>query len=176
MLKLIEKGIVLVGFMGTGKTTVGRELASLVGLSFVDLDLEITRQQRKTIPEIFVDYGEAGFRRCESAALRELARRAPCVVATGGGIVTRSENWPLLHSLGTIVYLRTSWLTLQERLTGTAGRPLADGRDWQEVKALWEGRQPLYEQADIIVDTDHLSPIEVAEAIQVKLMAGGMDV
>ena len=128
-----ENGIVLIGFMGTGKTTVGRELADLTGLPFVDLDLEIGRQQGMTIPEIFATEGEKGFRRHESAALKRLADSPPCVLATGGGIVTCEENWPLLHRLGTVVYLRTRWATLQVRLADPAGRPLADGRDWSEI-------------------------------------------
>ena len=171
-----ENGIVLIGFMGTGKTTVGRELAALTGLPFVDLDLEISRQQGMAIPEIFAVEGEEGFRKHESAALRRLADIPPCVLATGGGIVTCEENWPLLHRLGRIVYLRTRWATLQARLADPTGRPLADGRDWSEVKSLWEGRLCMYERADLAIDTDGMSPSAVAEAIHRELVTGGTDV
>ena len=171
-----ENGIVLIGFMGTGKTTVGRKLAALTSLPFVDLDLEISRRQGMTIPEIFATEGEIGFRRHESAALKRIADSPPCVLATGGGIVTREENWPLLHRLGMVVYLRTRWATRRAGLADPTGRPLADGRDWSEVKALWEGRLRMYERADLAIDTDEISPIGVAEAIHQKLVTGGTDV
>ena len=176
MSKRSERGIVLIGFMGTGKTTVGRELARLTGLPFVDLDAEICRERGRTIPEIFAVEGEEGFREHESAALRALADRPCCVAATGGGGVTRESNWELMHRLGTIVYLRSRWPTLRSRLSVSEGRPLADGRDWSEVKTLWEARLPWYERADLVIDTDELSPAEVAAAVHAQLLAGGTDV
>ncbi len=158
--------IVLVGFMGAGKTTVGRALARLTGRRFLDLDAWIVRQAGRSIETIFASEGEDFFRRLETEALASLASEKGMVLATGGGIVVRKENWPLLRSLGKVIYLKTRPETLRERLGDGAGRPLArSGSGWEGVAALLEKRLPLYAQADLVVDTDASPPEEVARSI-----------
>lgn len=155
MCKTSKQTIVLIGFMGAGKSTVGRVLAKLAGNALVDLDALIVQQQGRTIPAIFAEQGEASFRHYETEALRTLNESDPVVLATGGGIVGRTENWQLMRSLGPIIYLRAHWDTLRARLAGSTDRPLASAdRSEAEIKNLFQQRVPLYEQADLIVDTD----------------------
>lgn len=166
MCKTSKKAIVLVGFMGAGKSTVGRALANLSGLPLVDLDALIVQRQGRTIPAIFAEQGEATFRRYETEALRSLNDASPIILAMGGGIVGRQENWQLMRRLGAVIYLRANWDTLRARLAGSTGRPLATAdRTEADVKSLWQQRVPLYEQADLIVDTDGREVDEVAREI-----------
>jgi shikimate kinase len=161
-----RKAIVLVGFMGAGKSTVGRALANLSGLPLVDLDALIVKQQGDTISAIFADQGEAAFRCYETEALRSLGDACPIILATGGGIVGLRENWQLMRRLGPVIYLRANWQTLRARLAGSTDRPLATAeRAEADVKSLWQQRVPLYEQADVIVDTDGRTVEEVVREI-----------
>lgn len=158
--------LVLVGFMGAGKSTVGRELERLGGFRLVDLDALIVDLAGRSIPEIFASEGEEQFREYEAAALRSLDGAHRAVIATGGGIVGRAENWPVMRRLGPVVYLRATWATLQQRLAGSKGRPLADaGQELSRVEELWRRRLPLYEKADICVDTDGLTASAVARIV-----------
>ncbi len=169
MSKTSKKSIILVGFMGAGKSTVGRDLANLSGLPLVDLDALIVQQQGDTIPNIFADQGEAVFRRYETEALRSLSDTFPVILATGGGIVGHQENWQLMRRLGPVIYLRANWDTLRSRLAGSTDRPLATaGRDEADIKSLWRQRLPLYEQADLIVDTDGRKVDEVVHEVLSK--------
>jgi len=155
------RSIFLLGFMGSGKSTVGPLLARVLGRPFVDLDLLIEERVGKTIGTIFLEEGEAGFRKYESDALRKVASRE-CVVATGGGVVTREENWDILKK-GFTVALMASLEELERRLAGSQGRPLLKGdRDW---RGLFQEREPLYKRASLVVDTTGLTPLEVVEAI-----------
>lgn len=163
--------IILVGFMGAGKTTVARELAA-AGYVLVDLDERIVRRCGRSIPEIFAQEGESFFRDCETEALQALEGTGRSVIATGGGVVGREENWVRMRRLGKVVYLRASWPALQRRLLAGTGRPLAAGDDWARVEALWRQRLPLYERADLAVDTEDRTPAEVAAAILEHLHAG----
>ncbi len=158
--------IVLIGFMGAGKSTVARELEPLGGFSLIDLDTVIVQHGGRSIPEIFASEGEERFRDFETSALRSLIGVQRMVIATGGGVIGREENWQIMHRLGTVVYLRASWPTLRRRLAGSQGRPLADsGQDLRLVEALWRHRLPFYERADISIDTDALNATDVAKAI-----------
>lgn len=158
--------IVLIGFMGAGKSTVGRELERLGGFRLIDLDTVIVQQAGRSIPEIFASEGEERFRQYEAAALRSLGGVRRTVIATGGGIIGGEENWAVMRRLGCVVYLRAAWPTLCQRLAGSQGRPLADaGQERTRVEELWLRRLPLYERADISVDTDGLSATAVAMAI-----------
>lgn len=158
--------VILIGFMGAGKSTVGRELERLGGFRLIDLDAVIVHLAGRSIPEIFADEGEERFREYETAALRSLDGDHRTAIATGGGVIGREENWTLMRSLGPVVYLRADWQTLRRRLAGSQGRPLADaGQDSAQVEALWRKRLPQYERADIIVDTDRLDSTQVAQTI-----------
>ena len=161
-----NKAVVLIGFMGAGKSTVGHALANLSGLPLVDLDALIVQQQGNPIPAIFADQGEAAFRRYETEALHSLTDAGPIILATGGGIVGCQENWQFMRRLGSIVYLRANWKTLRVRLAGSTDRPLATAeRGEADIKSLWQQRVPLYEQADLIVDTDGRTVDEVVKEI-----------
>ena len=128
--------IVLIGMPGCGKTTVGRALAGKLGRTFVDLDEEIVRRAGTSIPEIFAREGEAGFRERESALVREFGERTGLVVSTGGGVVTRRENYIPLKQNGLLLHLRRDPAALP-----TDGRPLSQATAPEE---LWRRRAPLY--------------------------------
>ena len=128
--------IVLIGMPGCGKTTVGRTLAGKLGRTFVDLDEEIVRRAGMSIPEIFAREGEAGFRERESALVREFGERTGLVVSTGGGVVTRRENYIPLKQNGLLLHLRRDPAALP-----TDGRPLSQATAPEE---LWRRRAPLY--------------------------------
>lgn len=153
----MNNNIYLTGFMGAGKSAIGRRLAKCLGYRFVDLDQLVVAREGKSIPEIFASHGEAYFRDCEAAILAEQANTVNAVFATGGGIVARTENRMQMKQSGRIVYLRAEWTTLQRRLGRGSGRPLADPqKGWEAIRMLWESRLPWYEEADLVIDTDHL--------------------
>lgn len=164
------RNIFLVGFMGSGKSTVGRRLAKSLGYVFADLDELLVEREGRSIPQIFAEHGEAWFRDCESAVLAEQVGRTATVFATGGGIVGRKENRALMKQLGTVVYLRVSWPTLQKRLSRSSGRPLADpDQGLESVRQLWESRLAWYEEADFVIDADRLSVNGVVREIVRRL-------
>lgn len=158
--------------MGSGKSSVGRQLAALMGVSFKDLDRHIAWRERRSIPEIFSTDGEEGFRRIETEALRELLAGdpAPGVLSLGGGTPTRTQSAQLLRDSGALcVYLRGSARTLRSHLTGRGikSRPMLRRGD---MDALLAERSPVYESlADITVDIDGLSVPEVAQLIAAEL-------
>lgn len=135
--------------MGVGKTTIGKKLASALGVNFVDTD-QIVTKEHGPIPEIFETHGEGHFRMLEQKALIT-ALSSPCVVATGGGVVTSEENRMLMQA-GTVVYLATDGKHMRSRLT-TGSRPLLKQGmvDWQRI---YRERKPLYQEcADFTIDT-----------------------
>ncbi len=139
--------IVLIGMPGCGKTAVGRRLAAALGRPFIDADTEIEREAGCPIPDIFAAEGEAGFRARETAALARLGKGSGAVIATGGGCVTREENYPLLHQNGIIVWLQRDLFKLP-----TAGRPLSQKNSAQ---ALYAQRREKYAAfADLTVDNN----------------------
>lgn len=169
MCKTFKKTIVLIGFMGAGKSTVGRALAKVSDMPLVDLDALIVQQQGRTIPAIFAEQGEDVFRKFETEALRSLSDADPIVLATGGGIVGCPENWKLMRCLGRVIYLRASWETLRGRLAGSSGRPLASSdRSEADIANLLQQRIPLYEQADLIIDTDGREVDDVVREIMMR--------
>ncbi|BCA80196.1 shikimate kinase [Desulfuromonas sp. AOP6] len=157
--------LILVGFMGAGKTTVGRALAALTGRQFIDLDGWIEEKAGTSIKNIFSDKGEEYFRALESEALAAMMQRTHCIVATGGGIVGRAKNWELMRRLGTVVYLENDWETIVSRIAACPDRPLVTGKALEEVQALFERRRPLYETADLCVPVTNQDPAEVALTI-----------
>lgn len=154
------ENIILVGMPGCGKSTIGQLLAQQVGKQFVDADTEIINAAGRSIPEIFQMEGEDGFRRWETGVLEQLGQRSGLVIATGGGCVTREENYPLLHQNGTIV-----WLKRNISILPTDGRPLSQAGQLEQMYAI---RKPLYERfADQIISNDRAPE----EAVQ-KIMKG----
>lgn len=163
--------IFLVGMMGAGKTTVGKLLARRLSRRFVDTDQEVQNRTGVNITTIFEIEGESGFRRRESAILKELAARVDLVVATGGGIVLASENRELLKSSGTVVYLRASVDDLFGRTRRDRSRPLLQTEDPRaKLSDLLAVRDPLYrEVADIIMDTSTQSVHALVRQLERKL-------
>jgi shikimate kinase len=153
-----RSNIYLVGLMGAGKTTIGRQLARRLGRRFYDSDHEIVARTGVPIPTIFEIEGEEGFRRRESLAIAELTSGTDIVLATGGGVVLSPENRKLLHETGWVVYLNVPPVMLFERTRHDRNRPLLRVDDplakLEELHAL---RDPLYrETAHLVVDGSHL--------------------
>ena len=143
----------LVGFMGAGKTTVGRLAARALNAAFIDSDAVIEARAKKTISEIFAQDGEAAFRALEQQTLRELSLEPEAVIATGGGAFADPELRELLNRRTVTAYLRAPFEVLWERIAGDPDRPLLRGEGAKErVRALLESRIPGYEQAKIAVD------------------------
>lgn len=163
--------IALTGFMGSGKSSVGHALASVLKWRFVDLDCEIEREQGRKIREIFANEGEARFREIETASLRSVLATAPrpLVLATGGGTYVQSQNAKLMHAQeACVVFLEGSAEVLLRRCCGKgdadeAVRPLARERD--AFVELYEQRLPLYRRADLTVNSDNKHPGRVARDI-----------
>ncbi|MBO8142647.1 MAG: 3-dehydroquinate synthase [Firmicutes bacterium] len=164
--------VVLIGFMGAGKTAVGRRLAERLGRPFVDADQVVEESAGMSIRDIFAREGEAGFRRREAEAVRRLAARRGQVIATGGGAVMERENLRALRATGTLVWLRAPIGELLARARASGGRPLLERSDF-EVRALYARREPVYALADLVVDTQGSSPEQVAIDIEQRLAAGG---
>lgn len=160
------KNIVLTGFMGTGKTEVGRILSRKLGYSLVDADAEIEKEQGMTITAIFKQYGEPKFRDIESNVIKRLSEMKNAIISTGGGAVLRQENMDNLRKNGVIVCLTASPETILKRTSNNNDRPLLQVENpLQKIRELLEFRRPYYEKADIMIDTEGKSPLEVAEEI-----------
>ena len=160
------RGIVLVGFMGSGKSSVGRELARRFGVPFVDVDERIESAAGCRIRDLFGREGEAAFRAREKAALRDALSVKGCVIATGGGAFADEGNRALLRSYAPVVYLEAAVETLLGRLAGDLGRPLLRGGDREEVvRELLSRREPGYRTADVTVRTDGRTVADVAGQI-----------
>ena len=159
-----KKIIYLVGFMGSGKTTVGALLAEQLGWPFIDLDRTIEENQRTTIREIFESEGEAHFRKVEHAALEGIVRNEPAVIALGGGTIIQPENRKLIREAqGTTIWLETSLEVLRSRCAGMNHRPLV--RDPDSLGRLFRERLPEYQKSEFRVATDLLGAQQVVENV-----------
>jgi shikimate kinase len=160
----LKGSVAIVGYMGSGKTTVGRALARALRLEFVDLDRAIVKEAGKGIPEIFAEHGEERFRDLEHRALLDVIEdRTPSVVACGGGIVVRRDNRTLLREV-TTVFLREDTDVLYKRTRGP-GRPLR-AASREEFERRYTERLPFYQTvADVEVEVDGRQPAEVVEEV-----------
>jgi shikimate kinase len=168
----MKSNIALIGFMGSGKSTVGKRLARRLGREFIELDRLIEQRAGANISEIFRERGEGGFRDLEEALIKEVSEPTRnSVIACGGGIILRSANLERLKETSHIVYLETDTATLQERLAHTRNRPLLDCPDRERmVEELHTTRRPFYESAaDITVTTGHRPFAAVISEIIEKL-------
>ena len=156
----------LVGMMGSGKSTAGRHLAELLGYRFLDADSSIEQVAGRSIPEVFASEGEEGFRQLEAAVLNQIASWHSLVVATGGGVVTRPDNWGQLHQ-GVVIWLDAPEELLLQRLSSDpTPRPLLQADDpAARLAALLAERRPLYAQADLHIVQDGRAADQVAVQI-----------
>lgn len=165
-----HKNIILCGFMGSGKTTVGRVLAEMAGRQFVDMDDYIIARESKSVSKIFEDSGEAYFRQLETESAKELSEKSGLVIASGGGTLTVQTNIDIFKTGGVIVLLDTHVEIIKERLKDDTGRPLLQKPDRDAViEELYQKRLPLYRKAaDIIIPADK-DPLSVAQEIMKKI-------
>lgn len=166
-----DDAIALVGFMGTGKTEVGRRLATRLGADFIDLDAEIEREAGWTIPEIFAREDEAGFRRRERDALEKALRRRNAVVSCGGGVVVSPENLDALLAHPRVVCLTAEPETILQRIGEDPNRPLlrGGGEPLDRIRELLAARRELYARIPIQVPTDGFRPSEVVDRVVSEL-------
>jgi shikimate kinase len=153
--------VILVGFMGAGKSVCGRLLARRLGRCFVETDDMIVARAGKTISEIFHQDGEEAFRRLEGEAVDALRLKTGDVIATGGGLPCREGRMEALRELGTVVWLRGELPELLARAAGAGARPMLAGRTPAEVEALYRSREPYYARAHLTVDTAGLGVDQV---------------
>lgn len=168
------KNVVLIGFMGTGKTSIGRLLASRLKRPFIDTDKKIERECGMSIPEMFQKYGETFFRTQESDIIAKVSRYTNTVISTGGGVVLASENINRLKANGVLIALTASPQVILERTRRRNNRPLINHPEREKIitKMLSE-RAPLYGVSDFTVDTTSYTPHEVVEIIVTFLRKGG---
>ncbi len=162
----MARNITLVGFMGTGKTTVGRILAERLGYTFVDVDHEIEMEQGVTISHIFSELGEPYFRMLERDMIKALSRQEGLIISAGGGAVLDTRNVDDLGRSGPVVCLSAKPDEILKRVGGTETRPLLQVPDpLAKITEMLEARAPFYARADCTIDTSGLSPQEVAGII-----------
>ena len=170
---MLERGsnVVLVGLMGAGKSTVGRELAALLGFAFIDTDEELERRMGVSIPIIFDVEGEYGFRKRESNVIKDIPELKNTVISTGGGAILSKQNRANLQLSGKVVYLSATVDVLYERTKNSKKRPLLkEGSIRQDLENLLTQRESLYKQvSDIIVQSGKCTPKEMAKLIAKKL-------
>jgi shikimate kinase len=161
-----SRNIILVGFMGTGKTSVGRLIAWRNNMKFVDMDDVIQQRSGKTIPRIFSEDGEAHFRALERALVVELCAQSGTVIATGGGIVLNPDNVADFGRSGVVVCLHASPDAILKRTAGNADRPLLAGEDKKKkIVGILESRKHLYNAITRRIDTSNLTVEQVADKI-----------
>jgi len=161
-----KKNIVLIGFMGTGKTTVGKILAKKLGMNFVDVDELIEKTAGLKISAVFARFGEAYFRDIETEIIKSITKNSSQVIATGGGAVLRDENLNALKSNGVVFCLTASEELIFDRIKDNNERPLLQVENPKEkIRELLAKRMPRYMMADFIINTDGLTQEEVSEKI-----------
>lgn len=168
--------IFLIGYRGTGKTTVGRLLAERLGWEFIDADVLLEEKHGRTIKQIFAAEGETGFRDKEAAILAELCGKTRQVIATGGGVILRPDNRALLKKSGHVIWLRaeesTIWQRLKQDVATEDRRPNLTVGGLQEIEDLLKQREPWYTDcAEFIEDTTGQSPTQLVERIVQQCLA-----
>jgi len=156
--------IYLVGFMGSGKSTVGRLIAQKLNLQFVDIDKEIEKEQKMCIPDIFSKKGEPFFRELEKEKIQQLTQKDGYVISTGGGLGANPENMKTMKKNGYVVWLDTSLEEVLKRCKNDTDRPLLN-QPLEKVEKLYEDRKEVYSQAHFKVKTDSKTPEEIAEEV-----------
>lgn len=168
--------VLLVGFMASGKTTVGRLLADRLGWTHIDLDQEIEREQDSTVAEIFDREGEAAFRSLEAQVTRRLITRRRAVITPGGGWITNPALVAMVPDGTLTAWLRISPAEVVRRVRADAGppRPLLAGADPAErIERLMEQREPLYAAAAVVLDVDGRAPASIADELEIIVRSNG---
>ncbi len=170
--KQFDYNIVLIGFMGTGKSTVSDCLHSMFGMKVVEMDQVIAEREQMSIPDIFAAYGEEYFRGLETRLLVEMQSQKNTVVSCGGGAALRERNVAEMKKNGKVVLLTASPETVYERVKDDGGRPLLEGRkDVKGISELMEQRRAKYEAAaDIVINTDNKTARQVCEELVQRFM------
>lgn len=164
--RLASRSIVLVGLMGSGKSSVGRRLAYRLGLKFADADDEIERAANKSIPEIFEEHGEDYFRAGERRVIARLLREGPQVLATGGGAYMNGDTRTAIRAAGVSVWLKADLHLLMRRVTKRSNRPLLKTKDPEAtMRGFIEKRYPVYAEADVTVESRDVPHDVMAEAV-----------
>jgi len=162
----MKKNIALVGFMGAGKTVVGKALARHLGMIFVDSDESIVEKERRSINDIFAKDGEPYFRKVEKEVIKEISQRDGLVIACGGGVVLDKDNMSNLHRNGVVIYLQTSADVIFERTKNYDHRPLLNVENpKKQIEDILKTRAPFYSQAEYTIDTSKLTIDEVVNKI-----------
>lgn len=157
------KNIILTGFMGTGKTEVGRELSNMLGWKLIDVDDEIVKSKKMSINDLFSQLGEPVFRDIEADMIRSVAANKKTIISTGGGAVLRQENMDFLRKNGIIVCLTASPEIILERTGNSDERPLLRAENpLEKIRELLDFRKPFYEMADIVIETGNRTPRQIA--------------
>jgi shikimate kinase len=171
----MKENIVLIGFMGSGKTTVGKRLANLLGCTFIDTDLEIELNTGLKISEIFRKYGEKRFRAEEAVVVQRASSASGIVIATGGGVVLQPDNMARLRQTGYIILLEATPEVIAKRIQHQDVRPLLqiNGNPEALIERLIAERAPDYSNCDLKVDTSELNLDQVAAQIRQFMQARG---
>lgn len=168
---MMKSNIYFIGFMGTGKSTISRQMAAITGYQEIDTDYEIAKKENMSIPEIFEKHGETYFRELETKFLQKMQKRRHCIVSCGGGMVLRQKNVELMKKNGVIVLLTATPETVLERVKNGKERPILNGHmNVAYIKKLMEKRQACYEAAgEIVIATDGRQTAEMAEELKKNL-------
>lgn len=170
--KLFSYNIVLIGFMGAGKSTISDYLSTVFDMKLVEMDQVIAEREEMSIPDIFATYGEEYFRNLETGLLRELQNGQNCIISCGGGVAMREENVTEMKKNGRVVLLTASPETIYERVKDSNDRPILDGnKNVEFIADLMEKRREKYEAAaDVVVRTDNKTILQICEELISKLM------
>ena len=169
--ELFDYNIVLIGFMGAGKSTIASMMQEAFSMEVIEMDQVIVDQQGMSIPEIFEKYGEEYFRNLETSLLKELQTGNNCIISCGGGVALREENVREMKKNGRVVLLTASPETIYERVKDSNDRPLLNGNNNVEyIAELMEKRREKYEAAaDIVIQTDGKTVLQISEELLTKL-------
>nr|WP_294495081.1 shikimate kinase [uncultured Mediterraneibacter sp.] len=169
--KLFSYNIVLIGFMGAGKSTISDYLSTVFDMKLVEMDQEISEREQMSIPDIFATYGEEYFRNLETNLLRELQTGKNCIISCGGGVALREQNVVEMKKNGRVVLLTASPETIYERVKDSNDRPLLkDNNNVEYIAELMEKRREKYEAAaDVVIRTDNKTVLQICEELITKL-------
>lgn len=156
--------------MGTGKTEVSRELARLLTMKLIDIDTEIEKSAKMSINQIFKQFGEQKFREMETEMIEKVSCEKNVIISTGGGAVLKQENMDVLKKTGRVICLMATPETILWRTSGTSERPLLQvEKPFKKINELFNLRKPFYEKADMMIDTENKTPLQIAEEIIEKV-------